>query len=351
MPIWRLRKSSFARSVAAYRSQWKRSLARLLIPGYGKRGRGIWRDPKRANYNFWYHRKTIGMQPIWRSKSHTTRLLATFVIGIGTLLNIITLPVDVAKTAIVASKVAKTRNARAERSYTNTNSSTKSSTAHSAHSRAQTTRVPGSQSKSNYSPAPRQSSYPSVPRTPSEPSYFEREADMKPAAPRAEQPVSRPVVHTAPSAVRSAPPMATSTKKEEPRPSVPTITTEAATATFEPLVKPVAPRKEDDPKSTPKHEKDQYIRKRMMICDITPEAESLHVGDYLDIVSAPTPEDKGAIALRASSGIVGYLSRTDCAPYVACLKLGRRVYAVVSEITHNDGQNVYDIETWYDIGE
>ncbi len=345
MPIWRLRKSSFARSVAAYRSQWKRSLARLFIPGYGKRGRGIWRDPKRARYNFEYHRRTVGMKQFGRS-SHTTRLLATFVIGVGTLLNIITFPVDVAHTLVVAHKENKSRK---ERSCASTNPRTRSSASPQTHSRTQTTNKTNSQSNSNRSTTSRAtSSYSATPRTPYEPPYSKREADMKPAAPRTEQSANRSAVKSTPTAARTVRPAVVPPKKEEARPSVPTITAEAAAATFEPLVKPVAARKEDDPKTTPKHEKDQYIRKRMMLCDTTPEAESLCVGDYLNIIAAPTPDDAGAIALCTLSGTVGYLSRTDRAPYAACLKLGRRVYAAVSEITSGEEGKRYEVETWYE---
>ena len=117
-----------------------------------------------------------------------------------------------------------------------------------------------------------------------------------------------------------------------------------------PIVSLTVPKEvpsENTPKSTPKNSKDQYIRKRMFIHNTMPAADGLQVGDYLEIVSVPTPEDKGAIALHSSSGIVGYLPLADRAPYAACLKLGRLVYAVVSDISSGEEGKKYEIETWY----
>ena len=51
-----IRKPSFWKIVGAYRSQWKRTLKRMFIPGYGRRGMGWWRNPKKAWYNWWYYR-------------------------------------------------------------------------------------------------------------------------------------------------------------------------------------------------------------------------------------------------------------------------------------------------------
>lgn len=42
----------------------KRRLKKALIPGYGKKGMGWIRDPKKAAYNYVYHRTTVGVGDI-----------------------------------------------------------------------------------------------------------------------------------------------------------------------------------------------------------------------------------------------------------------------------------------------
>ena len=42
----------------------KRRLKKALIPGYGKKGMGLIRDPKKAAYNYVYHRTTVGVGDI-----------------------------------------------------------------------------------------------------------------------------------------------------------------------------------------------------------------------------------------------------------------------------------------------
>lgn len=44
----------------------KRAVKRAIIPGYGKKGMGWVRNPKRAAYNAVYHRTTVGVSDIAR---------------------------------------------------------------------------------------------------------------------------------------------------------------------------------------------------------------------------------------------------------------------------------------------
>lgn len=53
-----LKKSIKARTTA----QLKRKIKRALIPGYGKKGMGWIRDPKRALYNKIYHKTTVSLK-------------------------------------------------------------------------------------------------------------------------------------------------------------------------------------------------------------------------------------------------------------------------------------------------
>lgn len=47
----------------------KRRLKKALIPGYGKKGMGLIRDPKKAAYNYVYHRTTVGVGDIVKAAS------------------------------------------------------------------------------------------------------------------------------------------------------------------------------------------------------------------------------------------------------------------------------------------
>ena len=55
------RKTSFMKTVGAYRSLWKRTLLRFFFPGYGMKGMGWLRDPKKAWYNWLYHRTSLSI--------------------------------------------------------------------------------------------------------------------------------------------------------------------------------------------------------------------------------------------------------------------------------------------------
>lgn len=44
----------------------KRAIKRKVIPGYGRKGMGWLRDPKRAAYNAVYRRTTVGLGDVLR---------------------------------------------------------------------------------------------------------------------------------------------------------------------------------------------------------------------------------------------------------------------------------------------
>ena len=115
----------------------------------------------------------------------------------------------------------------------------------------------------------------------------------------------------------------------------------------------VATADENTPKSTPKSEKDQYIRKRMIIagsyyCDKA-VLDTLEVGAYVELEAEPNnPYDKDAVKLLFNGQKIGYVAKKDRSAFVTCLKLRRRIYGIITAIIEDDGQIKYEFETWFD---
>ena len=130
---------------------------------------------------------------------------------------------------------------------------------------------------------------------------------------------------------------------EHPEPTVTPSIAETTAATAD----------ENTPKSTPKNEKDQYIRKRMIIagsyyCDKS-VLDTLVVGAYLDLEAEPdNPYDKDAVKLLFNGRKIGYVAKQDRSAFVMCLKLKRRIYGIITAIIEDDGQAKYEFETWFD---
>lgn len=57
-----LKKSLKARTTG----QLKRSIKRAVVPGYGKKGMGWLKDPKKAAYNKIYHKTTFGISKLFK---------------------------------------------------------------------------------------------------------------------------------------------------------------------------------------------------------------------------------------------------------------------------------------------
>ena len=110
---------------------------------------------------------------------------------------------------------------------------------------------------------------------------------------------------------------------------------------------------ENTPKSTPKHEGDQYIRKRMIIagssyCDKA-ALDKLAIGTYFELVAEPTnPYDKDAVMLVHEGEKIGYIAKQDKLAFVTCLKLKRKVYGVITDIITESYPTKYEYETWFD---
>lgn len=55
-----IRKPSLKKMIKARTtSKWKRQIKKAIIPGYGKKGIGFWRSPKKHLYNKAYKRTTF----------------------------------------------------------------------------------------------------------------------------------------------------------------------------------------------------------------------------------------------------------------------------------------------------
>ena len=110
---------------------------------------------------------------------------------------------------------------------------------------------------------------------------------------------------------------------------------------------------ENTPKSTPKNENDQYIRKRMIIagsyyCDKT-VLDTLEVGSHVDLEAEPNnPYDQDAVKLLFNGQKIGYVGKSDRLAFATCLKLKRKIYGVITAIIEEDSQTKYEYETWFD---
>ena len=62
-----LRKPSWKRSFKARTTgKAKRALKRALIPGYGKKGSGLIKNPRKAAYNKIYHKTTFSLKDLFK---------------------------------------------------------------------------------------------------------------------------------------------------------------------------------------------------------------------------------------------------------------------------------------------
>lgn len=65
--IFGMRTPSLKRSISARTTgQLKRSVKRAIIPGYGKKGMGWIKNPKKALYNKVYHKTTFSIFDLFK---------------------------------------------------------------------------------------------------------------------------------------------------------------------------------------------------------------------------------------------------------------------------------------------
>ena len=62
-----MRKSSLKKSISARtKGKLTRSIKKALIPGYGKKGTGMFKDPKKALYNKRYRKATFSITDLFK---------------------------------------------------------------------------------------------------------------------------------------------------------------------------------------------------------------------------------------------------------------------------------------------
>ena len=328
------RKTSFWKTVGAFRSQWKRVLKRFFLPGYGKKGMGWWRNPKKAFYNWWYYRTSISLPRMLGYKP--SRGACILALTMACFLNVFAAPVDVAKAATKAHKIKKARKARASGGTTTRNRSNSSRSTSSAYKATPSSSSVHSKQSTSSTNKSTYSSYSSASeRTPST-KTIKKETPVKSSAPF----VCVPAVE----------------KKDPPKQEHISYKPIRLFEPVEPKVilskEPVEPD-ENTPKSIPKNENDQYIRKRMIIagsyyCDVNVLSE-LKIGTYFDLEAEPdNPNDKDAVKLTYNGQKIGYIAKQDRLAFVTCLKLRRNIYGVITNIIQESGRTKYEFETWFD---
>lgn len=338
-----IRKPSFNKIVGAYRSQWKRFWMRLFTFGaYGRKGMGWWRDPKKAWYNFVYHRTSISVYRLLGYKP--SRVACFFAILCASAVSIVAAPIDATSAGIKAHKIKKERKARAEGTSSRSTGTQKSSSHSTAsHSAVGQTSTRTHSDHKSYT-TPRSTSSTKKNTTTSSSKHTSSSYSNKTTT--TQKRTSTTTVKTTPKVVKTKPTSSYSYSysslfpKSEPAPYVPP--------------KPEEPKEPDEntPKSKPMTEGDQYIRKRMIIagsyyCDQSVISQ-LAPGTYFQVVAEPdNPHDKNAVALYYQDTKIGYIAKNDVIPFVTCLKLRRNIYGVVTDVKEKDGRKEIEYETWF----
>ena len=326
-----IRKPSFNKIVGAYRSQWKRFWMRLFTFGiYGSKGIGWWKNPKKAWYNFWYYRSSISVYKILGCKP--SRGACFFAMLVASVASIFAAPVDATRASVKAHKIKKERKARAQGKSTRTSCEKKATTSSTTERASAAT----TSSVDRYATS----------KTPSSASSRKRASTSdtpNQSSPRYTSTIVPTVVPKIDENPKETYNYSFSTLFPKEEKTVPVITK---------VEEPKEPD-ENTPKSKPKHECDQYIRKRMFIagssyCDKA-VLESLSVGTYFDLEAEPdNPYDKDAVKLTYNGQRIGYIAKQDHLAFVTCLKLKRNIYGVITAIKADEHLTKYEFETWFD---
>ena len=344
------RKTSFNKMVGAYRSQWKRFWMRLFTFGmYGRKGMGWWRDPKKAWYNWWYHRTSISIPRLLGYRPSRASFFCAMLVA--SVISIFAAPVDATRAGVKAHKIKAERKARSESSRTRSSTSTRTNTGSASRATSTNTRASyasesttsrsssSTETKTRYT-KPASTNY-STSRTASSSVNKTRNTNSTAKAKTTYTPIAQPAQEEKP-------------KQEYSYSS--TYFSFEGTKPIAPIVAPEPENKEPDentPKSKPKHEGDHYIRKRMIIagssyCDKS-VLDKLTIGTYFELIAEPTnPYDKDAVMLVYDGEKIGYIAKQDKMAFVTCLKLKRKIYGVITDIITEPYPTKYEFETWFD---
>lgn len=345
------RKTSFNKIVGAYRSQWKRFWMRLFTFGmYGRKGMGWWNNPKKAWYNFWYHRTSISIPRLLGYKPSRLSLFCAMLVA--SVASVFAAPVDATRAGIKAHKIKSARKARAESTAKDSSSSTRNSTGSSNMGAFGNTRKSPA-CKSGFSATASEATNTNTRATTT---LALGNASVKSSTSgRSTTGKPRNTTTTAKPKITYTPPV-TLAKEEKPKQTVAFTSPVYSYEPFKPVTPPEPEVKKPDettPKSKPKHEKDQYIRKRMIIagssyCD---EAilDRLEIGTYIELEAEPdNPYDKDAVMLMYEGEKIGYISKQDKIAFITCLRLNRKIYGVITDIITEPYPPKYEYETWFD---
>ena len=77
--------------------------------------------------------------------------------------------------------------------------------------------------------------------------------------------------------------------------------------------------------------------------------EKLTIGTCIELVAEPAnPYDKDAIMLAHNGEKIGYIAKQDQHIFLIGLKLGRKMYGVITDIITEPHPTKYEYEIWID---
>ena len=77
--------------------------------------------------------------------------------------------------------------------------------------------------------------------------------------------------------------------------------------------------------------------------------ENLEVGSYFDLLEEEdSARGENAVKLVYNGQKIGYLDTKDTLAIYTCLRLRRKIYGVITDITENNAQIQYEFEAWFD---
>ncbi|MBQ7390876.1 MAG: hypothetical protein IJW02_07225 [Clostridia bacterium] len=313
-----IRKPSFWKIVGAFRSMWKRFLRRMFIPWYGRKGVGWFRDPKKANYNWWYYRTSISIPRLLGYKP--SRGVCVLALTVACFMSIFACPVDVVKAGIRVRRTSKS--IRSNRHASEALRKNRAAVHNNSGQRSTTDVNHGS----------------STERVKTSVNLKQNTADA-----RAERLQNN---------VKSSHALKASEKEKNQSSSVSSSRERLYDyAEVKPSENPVVTEPDENmPKTTPKNENDRYIRKRITVNETYRDrklSDYLTQGRCLDVVfDSEDPKDRDIIMLCINGEKICGVPEEYHTAYATCLKLNYKVYAIVSDVVCCQEKISYELETW-----
>ncbi len=308
------RKPSFKKTVGAYKSWWTRFFRGFYISGYGVRGFGWLRDPARAVYNWCYNRTTFGLNDIFGKGSifkSKKRGKGSGKIGFGKFFSDMRFIAGFLLAPIFVPLFAISDGLKYLKKYSKEQRAPSFSIGNGASKKKELSKdkiIGKSTDKmQSVSISADKNSDKIADKIEIERKSLITVADMKDLMPKSDE------------------------KLEMPSCDVPKN----------------AEADENTPKSVPKNEKDQYIRKRMSFFAIGMRDPVLSIGTYFDIsLDLSNAKEKDAVLLSIGGEKLSYMPLADKKTFAASLKLKRKIYGVITDIKETEGKMQYEYETW-----